>query len=137
MNREENSLIAQIRTDSRFQKMSDTALINIGITTGNNKYFSVTKKAVREYELDDVVRPLIGRSSHAGSVYFYKEDWSVNVENGKAAYLIDFPDVPLEAYPKKHRSYIKKGEKNKEHAGYKCRIRERWYRVPSIWVPDA
>lgn len=137
MNREENSLIAQIRTDSRFQKMSDTALINIGITTGNNKYFSVTKKAVREYELDDVVRPLIGRSSHAGSVYFYKEDWRVNVENGKAAYLIDFPDVPLEAYPKKHRSYIKKGEKNKEHAGYKCRIRERWYRVPSIWVPDA
>ncbi|KAI4446944.1 Modification methylase Eco57IB [Eubacterium plexicaudatum ASF492] len=137
MNREENSLIAQIRTDSRFQKMSDTALINIGITTGNNKYFSVTQKAVREYELYDVVRPLIGRSSHAGSVYFYKEDWSVNAENGKAAYLIDFPDVPLEAYPKKHRSYIKKGEKNKEHAGYKCRIRERWYRVPSIWVPDA
>ena len=22
-------------------------------------------------------------------------------------------------------------------SGYKCRIRERWYRVPSIWVPDA
>lgn len=137
MSREENSLIAQIRTDSRFQKMSDTALINIGITTGNNKYFSVTKKAVHEYELEDVVRPLIGRSAHAGSVYFYKEDWNDNAENGKAAYLIDFPDVPLEAYPKKHRSYIKKGEKNKEHAGYKCRIRERWYRVPSIWVPDA
>ncbi len=137
MSREENSLIAQIRKDSRFQKMSDTALINIGITTGNNKYFSVTKKAVHEYELEDVVRPLIGRSAHAGSVYFYKEDWNDNAENGKAAYLIDFPDVPLEAYPKKHRSYIKKGEKNKEHAGYKCRIRERWYRVPSIWVPDA
>lgn len=137
MSREENSLIAQIRKDSRFQKMSDTALINIGITTGNNKYFSVTKKAVSEYELEDVVRPLIGRSSHAGSIYFYKEDWNANAENGKAAYLIDFPDVPLEAYPKKHRSYIKKGEKNKEHAGYKCRIRERWYRVPSIWVPDA
>lgn len=137
MSREENSLIAQIRKDSRFQKMSDTALINIGITTGNNKYFSVTKKAVHEYELEDVVRPLIGRSAHAGSVYFYKEDWNDNAENGKAAYLIDFPDVPFEAYPKKHRSYIKKGEKNKEHAGYKCRIRERWYRVPSIWVPDA
>lgn len=137
MNEQENRLIAQIRTDSRFQKMSDTALINIGITTGNNKYFSVNEKTVEEYELESVVRPLIGRSAHANSVYFGKEDWSVNVKSGKAAYLIDFPDVPVEDYPEKHRSYIRKGEKNKEHAGYKCRIRERWYRVPSIWVPDA
>ena len=29
------------------------------------------------------------------------------------------------------------GEKNKEHEGYKCSIRERWYIVPSVWVPDA
>ena len=137
MSREENALIARIRNDSRFQKMSDTALINIGITTGNNKYFSVTKKVVEEYELEHVVRPLIGRSAHAGSVYFQSEDWSVNADGGKAAYLIDFPDIPIESYPKKHRSYIKKGEKNKEHTGYKCRIRDRWYRVPSIWVPDA
>ncbi len=137
MSRDENALIARIRNDRRFQKMSDTALINIGITTGNNKYFSVTKKVVEEYELEHVVRPLIGRSAHAGSVYFQSEDWSVNADGGKAAYLIDFPDIPIENYPKKHRSYIKKGEKNKEHTGYKCRIRDRWYRVPSIWVPDA
>lgn len=137
MSQEENSLIARIRNDSRFQKMSDTALINIGITTGNNKYFSVTRQTVEEYELEQVVRPLIGRSAHAGSVYFRNEDWSVNVNSGKAAYLIDFPDIPVENYPKKHRSYIQKGEKNKEHLGYKCRIRDRWYRVPSIWVPDA
>ena len=63
-----------MRKDKRFRKMSDLALINIGITTGNNKYFSVTQKAVEEYELEEVVRPLIGRSSHAGSVYFQKED---------------------------------------------------------------
>ena len=137
MSRQENRLITQMKQDSRFRKLSDMALINIGITTGNNKYFSVTKKTVEEYGLEHVVRPLIGRSSHAGSVYFRKEDWLVNAESGKAAYLIDFPDVPIETYPKKHRAYIKKGEKNKEHAGYKCRIRDRWYRVPSIWVPDA
>ncbi|MDE7311032.1 MAG: class I SAM-dependent methyltransferase [Eubacterium sp.] len=133
----ENRLIARLRSDRRFQKMSDIARINIGITTGNNKYFSVTKKAVEEYGMESVVRPLIGRSSHANSVYFCKEDWQKNADSGKAAYLIDFPDVPMEDYPKKHKSYIKKGEKSGQHAGYKCRIRERWYRVPSIWVPDA
>ena len=57
-----------------FSKLSDTALINVGITTGNNNYFSITKKVVSEYNFDNVVRPLIGRSSHANSVYFTKED---------------------------------------------------------------
>lgn len=137
MSEKENRLITRLRSDRRFQKLSDTARINIGITTGNNKYFSVSKKEVEEYGMDDVVRPLIGRSSHANSVYFNKEDWKKNADSGKAAYLIDFPDIPIEEYPKKHRAYITKGEASGQHTGYKCRIRERWYRVPSIWVPDA
>ena len=134
---EENNLISQLKVDERFQKLSDTAIINVGITTGNNKYFSVNQETVDMYELSRVVRPLIGRSSHANSIYFYKDDWQVNVKQGKAAYLIDFPDEPIEEYPKAHREYIEFGEKNGEHQGYKCKIRERWYRVPSIWVPDA
>lgn len=136
-NHEENNLINRIRLDTRFQKLSEVALINVGITTGNNKYFSVSQQIVDEYELNDVVRPLIGRSSHANSVYFKQEDWISNIEEGKAAYLIDFPEKPIDEYHKKHRDYIKKGEENKENTGYKCRIRDRWYRIPSVWVSDA
>lgn len=136
-NYEENKLIASLRKDERFQKLSDTACINVGITTGNNKYFSITKEVVSEYNFDNVVRPLIGRSSHANSVYFTKEDWMENVKEGKAAYLIDFPDIPFKEYPKKHQRYINEGERKGEHEGYKCRIRDRWYRIPSIWIPDA
>lgn len=136
-NIEENRLISLLRKDSRFQKLSDTALINVGITTGNNKYFSITEKIVNEYNFVDIVRPLIGRSSHANSVYFTREDWMKNIEDGKAAYLIDFPDVPFEEYPQQHQRYINEGEERGEQKGYKCRIRDRWYRIPSIWVPDA
>jgi len=133
----ENDLIRSIKNDKRFQKLSDTALINVGITTGNNKYFSINKEQVEQYDLQKVVRPLIGRSSHAHSIYFEKKDWLVNVNKKKAAYLIDFPDSKFEDYPKKHKEYIELGEKNKENIGYKCSIRDRWYRIPSIWVPDA
>ena len=73
-NDEENVLVKQIREDKRFQKLSDIALINVGITTGNNKYFSVERKTVEKYQMQDVVRPLIGRSSHANSIYFTHED---------------------------------------------------------------
>ena len=43
----------------------------------------------------------------------------------------------LNEYPKAHQEYIEYGEANNQNTGYKCRIRDRWYRVPSIWVPDA
>lgn len=136
-NTKENALVKRIREDSRFQKLSDIALINVGITTGNNKFFSVNQVAVEEYQLKDVVRPLIGRSSHANSIYFKREDWISNVSKNKAAYLIDFPDIDYSNYPKKHKEYIKQGEITGENKGYKCSIRDRWYRIPSIWVPDA
>ena len=134
---EENRLIARLKQDERFQKLEKTGIINIGITTGNNKYFSVSQKTVDEYDLSDVVRPLIGRSSHAHSVYYREADWQENVNQERAAYLVDFPEKPLEEYSDGQRRYIELGEKNGENKGYKCRIRDRWYRVPSIWVPDA
>lgn len=133
----ENELVSNIRNDDRFWKLSDTAIINVGITTGNNKYFSVTQKTVNQYGLANVCRPLIGRSSHANSLFFNESDWKKNVNNDKAAYLIDFPDIPFSEYDIGHKKYIQEGVKNKENEGYKCRIRERWYRIPSIWVPDA
>lgn len=136
-NVKENELIRRIKADERFRKLSDVALINVGITTGNNKYFSVNRSTVEQYKLQNVVRPLIGRSSHAHSIYFRKEDWEQNVAKDKAAYLIDFPECDIKKYPEKHKEYIKRGEENKEHKGYKCSIRDRWYRIPSIWVPDA
>ena len=135
--KEENELIAEIRADKRFQKLSDVALINVGITTGNNKYFSVNQATVEKYGLKDTVRPLIGRSSHANSVYFKKEDWQENVDEGKAAYLIDFPSDPIWTYPQGYRDYIEWGEENKQNEGYKLRIRDFWYQIPSVWVPDA
>lgn len=136
-NNAENELISRFRNDNRFQKLSDCALINVGITTGNNKYFSINDNTVRQYALGNVVRPLIGRSAHAHSVYFEYADWRKNVDAGKSAYLIDFPEIEYEKYPEKHKEYILMGEKNDENKGYKCSIRDRWYRIPSVWVPDA
>ena len=48
-----------------------------------------------------------------------------------------FPSKPLEKYAQKHKEYIKLGEKNEVNQGYKCSIRNQWYIVPSIWIPDA
>lgn len=133
----ETDLISSIKNDIRFQKLSDCALINVGVTTGNNKYFSVNKATAQKYDLESVSLPLIGRSSHASSVYFGKSDWQKNVDKGKAAYLVNFSDKPFESYSEGQKAYIKLGEETGQNKGYKCLIREKWYEIPSIWIPDA
>lgn len=133
----EMELINTIKTDNCFTKFSDYGLINVGITTGNNNYFSVTDEVCEMYDLEDVTLPLIGRSSHLHGVYFTSQDWNENCKAGKRARLICFPDTPLDQYPEKHKEYIKLGEDLGENTGYKCSIRDRWYIVPSVWAPDA
>lgn len=134
---EEIFLIQELRNDKRFAKFSEYGIINIGITTGNNGYFSVTEETSEKYGLEEVTLPLIGRSSHAHGIYFTPEDWESNKSAGKCARLISFPQIPYEDYPDGHKEYIALGEKNGENKGYKCSIRDRWYIVPSVWVPDA
>lgn len=134
---DEMALIQALRSDKRFAKFSEYGLINVGITTGNNSYFSVTEETCEQYGLAEVTLPLIGRSSHAHGIYFTPEDWESNKGVGKRARLISFPEIPYEEYPDGYKEYIALGEKNGEHEGYKCSIRDRWYIVPSVWVPDA
>ena len=137
INGDEMKLIQKLRADNRFAKFSEYGLINVGITTGNNGYFSVTEEVSNHYHLEEATLPLIGRSSHAHGIYFTEADWNLNKAAGKPARLVRFPDVPYEDYPQGYRDYIMAGEARSEHVGYKCSIRDRWYIVPSVWVPDA
>ncbi len=133
----EMELIQTMRSDKRFARFADYGLINVGITTGNNSYFSITEDVCEKYDLEDVTLPLIGRSSHAHGILFTDEDWAKNMASGKRARLINFPDLPIENYPAGHKAYITLGEASGENGGYKCSIRDRWYIVPSVWIPDA
>lgn len=135
---QESELIQRIREDERFCLFSDFGTINVGVTTGNNRYFSITEETCKKYHLEEVTRPLIGRSSHAHGIYFTEKDWRENREAGKRARLVCFPDdIPFHNYPVEHQNYITLGETNGENEGYKCGIRDRWYIVPSVWIPDA
>lgn len=134
---DEVDILQSIRNDKRFAMLSEYGKINVGITTGNNSYFSIDSDIEDKYCLADVTIPLIGRSAHAHGIYFTKDDWEKNVKLNKKAKLISFPNIPFSNYSDSHREYISKGELTGQNKGYKCSIRDRWYIVPSIWVPDA
>lgn len=137
LDRQCNELINEIRQDRRFVRVGDISSVDIGITTGNNDYFCVNNETVNEFDLQNISRPLIARSVNINGINFTQEDWDENINRGAKTYLVDFPDIPYEQYTDRQRAYIEQGEREGKNTGYKCRIRQRWYRVPSIWVPDA
>ena len=133
----ETDFVAKIKKNKNFTKFSDIATINVGITTGNNAYFSLDEKTVQDYDLLTFCKPLIGRSVQANSVFFEKNDWLQNVKNKKKAFLLDLNGYVKTDLSKKQQAYIELGEKEGQNDGYKCNIREYWYQIPSIWIPDA
>jgi hypothetical protein len=59
------------------------------------------------------------------------------VEAGKRVYLLHLADRSPGEFTVGLRAFIKNGERNGYHRGYKCRIRHPWYRVPAVWQPDC
>ncbi|ANN35256.1 MULTISPECIES: class I SAM-dependent methyltransferase [Bacillus] len=133
----ENEVITSIRTNQNFTRFGDIADVDVGITTGNNSFFCLDREIAERYDLLEISRPLIARSVNIPGVTFEEEDWIVNINNGARTYLLDFNQLNDEQITPKQWEYIRVGEKNGENTGYKCRIRQRWYVVPSIWEPNA
>lgn len=106
----------------------------IGITTGNNSFFVINNDMVNEYSLGEYTLPILGRSVETKGILYKQDDIAKNIEKGKNIWLLDFNGRPLSDGAQK---YIKHGEENGEHIGYKLGLREEWYEVPSIWTPQA
>ncbi|MCO4540081.1 Modification methylase Eco57IB [Streptococcus infantarius subsp. infantarius] len=116
------------------EPITNYAKIEVGITTGNNKYFVVNNTVIQDYTLKEFAKPLLGRSVQTFGVTYTDEDLQKNVTSNKNTWLLDFNNQVLNSGA---REYIEFGEKNRLNSGYKLQIREKWYEVPSVWVPDA
>ena len=55
---------------------------------------------------------------------------------GFALNFLWFPDKAVERHPKA-AAYIREGERAQLHTRYKCRIRQPWYAVPSVYSSEV
>ncbi|MCU5424662.1 MULTISPECIES: class I SAM-dependent methyltransferase [Bacillus cereus group] len=137
LNAEENRTIQEVINGQNCIKFADIAEVDVGITTGNNKFFCVDHETALRYDLLNVSKPLIARSVNIPGVTFDDEDWQRNIEGGARTYLLDFNPIADDQLSEGQREYIRHGESMGENTGYKCRIRQRWYAIPAIWEPEA
>lgn len=123
--------------DKRYIRFSKVAKCEVGITTGNNDYFCVDRDTVEKYNLGEYCKPLIARSVNIRGIQFTEDDWNANIEAGARTYLLDLTLFDKNKFSKGLKSYIQFGEQSEQNTTYKCQIRDEWYKVPSVWVPDA
>lgn len=137
LNPEQEDLLHNIEHDQRYIRFSDIARVEVGITTGNNKYFCVDNAAVERYNLRPYCLPLIARSVNIKGVVFTHADWQDNIKQNARTYLLNLAPFDYQTLNDKAKSYIKYGEDKEMNLTYKCQIRDEWYKVPSVWAPDA
>ncbi len=129
--------LEKIENNPKIKRLGDFATVDVGIVTGANKYFVVNNDVLKQYELEKISLPLVGRSMHINGLIFQKDDWIENKKKEIASHLLNFPNEKFEKYSQMMKKYINIGEANDIHKGYKTGIRDRWYQVPSIWKSDA
>lgn len=116
--------------------LGQLASVDIGLVTGRNSFFVMEHERVKSLELKDFTLPIIGKTNALKSIVYDKDDFDAyKVKN--PAYLLNLKGVSDAAFSDNLLKYLRFGEKDNIHTGYKCSIRKRWFDVPSVYVPDG
>jgi len=132
--RDEQKFYFDLEENKNISRFNNYIKGEVGITTGNNKLFAVNDQVVQKFDLNEYKVPLLGRSVEAAGIIYQEDDLHYNKENDKNIWLLDFNDKNLNTGAKE---YIRLAEENGETNGYKLSLRDKWYEVPSVWIPDA
>ena len=134
---EELQLLRSIKDHPKLTIAGNVIGVDVGIVTGLNEFFVLTEQQVEQHSLLPYTQRLVGRSAHLPGLLFSESDWLTNVEKQSPAFLLNPPDMPFYLLPNELKDYVMSGEEKGMNKGYKCRIRSRWYAVPSVWIPHA
>ena len=137
LNEEELALLRRLKDHSGLTTAGYVIDVDVGIVTGLNEFFVLTQEQVEKHSLMPYTQRIVGRSAQLPGIRFSEEDWLANVEKQSPAFLVNPPDEPFYRLPESLQDYVTSGEEKGINKGYKCRIRNRWYVVPSAWIPQA
>lgn len=131
----EIDFLRELRAHSGLTQLGSVASTDVGVVTGMNEFFILSANTAEG--MSRFCRPVVARSAHLSGVVFSPSDWDANRSQGLPALLLDAPPLEMEKLSKTLQRYIRDGEAKGLNLGYKCRIREKWYCVPSTYSPDA
>ncbi|MCU4398359.1 class I SAM-dependent methyltransferase [Acinetobacter junii] len=137
LEQEEIDFLENIAERKNIPILGDFADVEVGITTGANSYFTVPISTVKEFNLEQFAKPMVGRSVQVNSITFTESDWLQNLQMEAKANLLVFPNRDQLSNHSGANKYIEYGEELGVNKGYKTRIRDDWFVIPSIKLSDA
>lgn len=125
---------ARLLDEGLFTTLDTWGKTSLGMVTGNNKYFALTREEVAEAGLtaEDLIPICPPGSRHLRGLTFSTEAWEEMAADGHRTYLFR-PQQELSAAAARYRDA---GEANNVHKAYKCRVRNPWWQVPMAEAPD-
>ena len=123
------------RTFSMMARLDDYGTPELGSVTGNNAYFTLSERTRDAYGIDKKHLTSISPpgTKHLTGLTFSRGDWEELRIARQRVWLLN-PDPPLRQSGLKR--YIKEGQTAGVDRGYKCSIREHWWKPPVVPVPD-
>jgi adenine-specific DNA methylase len=119
---------------ARFHKLGDFGRVDIGVVTGANDFFIVSKQDIAKHRLPfSILLPAVSKAIHIQGSRFTINDWSSIAESGADSYLLVIDEASAVGPVLR---YIQEGERIALHRRYKCRVRDPWYQVPYVRKPD-
>lgn len=126
-----------VRSDRRLARLSNYAKVNVGVVTGRNAFFCMTADQASSRGLADRTIPLVSRSAQFTGVVLTESDLAAQAARGVTTRLLALDQGFDPAGDRSLTRYIRSGERDGVHRGYKCRIRKSWWSVPSVSRPDG
>lgn len=118
------------------RRFAEIAQVDVGIVTGANKFFLVGDETVKQFGLERWAHPMFGRSEHCPGVIYDEAQHRLNAAKGNPTNFLWFKGGDVECCPTA-KSYIGRGEHLSLHTRYKCRMRQPWYVVPSVYSTEV
>jgi adenine-specific DNA-methyltransferase len=146
----EIDLMRELRGVSAVTVLRTHAAVDVGVVTGSNEFFVLSRRRVEELGLEGAActLPLVSRSAQLKGARITAAEWQLLAAAGERVQLLCLcPPCPPKGPPQGPpngaplapalASYVRQGEAGGVHRGYKCSIRSPWYAVPAVWVPEG
>lgn len=137
LNPREIDFLREIKDSNRIPSANDILGADVGIVTGRNEFFMLKQSQVVQWNLQNVITKVVSKSNQLSGIFFNDKDFDDNAQKDLPKQLFLPENIDFEQLDKQSKEYIKYGERNEFHTGYKCRIRKRWYITPSLWIPQG
>lgn len=130
----ERSVLRGLAETRGVRVFKDVAAVQVGIVTGANAFFLVPDEVVESNDLRAYAHPMFGRSDHVAGVIYDDASHAANRRRGVPTNFLWFNGTPREQLSRGAARYVANGEAQGLHTRFKCRIREPWYSVPSVFI---